>query len=453
MTELQKFEYLGVSLPESILSYKFYGDFEGEIKAIDAYLKRKDIPEALKVRLEVEKTIAKGMKNEYKIKPEEAFSELSVRFEGFTEDKMREMMDSGMLEWRFVKGEKRLSNDYLSALSRKQKELFNTKFDKPTDSPSEKVKLIREVISEMKEKGYASRKIRIRQELRIKKESERVGDKVRVHLPFPLECPEQSEIKLAECSHPCFISEGPQRTVFIETALKEDEVFFVEYEYKITMPYVSLDFEKKTSVPENIPVCEQKPHIVFTPLIKETAREICKGESDPLRKAKRIYDCITENLRYSYMREYQLIENIPEFALTSTVGDCGVMALLFITLCRAEGIPAFWQSGQSVTPLRVGSHDWATFYIEPYGLLHADLSSGEDAAEKNDPERHEFYFGNVCPFRMIANNAFMHEFDPPKKHVRIDPYDNQSGEAEYEDRGLSSKEIYTRKTIVCFETV
>ncbi len=453
MTELQKFEYLGVALPESVLSYKYYGDFDGEIRAIDAYLERPDIPAALRTRLEVERIIANGMKREYSVKPEDAFCELSARFSNFSEEQMQRMMDSRMLEWRFVKGEKRLSNDYLSSLSRKQKELFDKKFEKPTDSPSEKVKLIRAVIAEMKEKGYASRRIRICQGLRIKKEYERIGERVRVHLPFPIECPEQSDIKLLDCSHPHYISEGPQRTVYIETNLCEDEEFFVDYEYTIKLPYVSFDYSKPTTIPEGTEISEEAPHIVFTPLIRETAREICDGETDPLRKAKRIYDFVTGYLRYSYMREYLLIENIPEFALTSTVGDCGVMALLFITLCRAEGIPAFWQSGQSVTPLRVGSHDWATFYIEPYGMLHADLSSGEDAAEKNDPERREFYFGNVCPFRMIANNAFMKEFDPPKKHVRIDPYDNQSGEVEYSDRGLRSGEISTWKKLVSFETL
>ena len=46
-------------------------------------------------------------------------------------------------------------------------------------------------------------------------------------------------------------------------------------------------------------------------------------------------------------------------------GDCGIMALTFITLCRLVGIPARWQSGLSVSPTGVGCHDWAMFYIAP----------------------------------------------------------------------------------------
>lgn len=453
MTELEKFNHLGISLPEAINSYKFYGDFDGEIRAIDAYLNRDDIPEALKVRLRLEKTIARGMKHEYTVTEQEALEELSKRFEGFTREKLCRMMDSGILEWRFIMGEKRLSNFYLSSLSGKLKELFCSKIEKPTDNPTEKVKLIRAAIDEMREKGYAKRRVRIRQELRIVKGSERVGEMIKVHLPFPLECEEQTDISLIACSHPCRVGGEGQRTVYIETALKADEIFFVEYEYTICMKYKKLDFNTKSFVKPDFMTDEQPPHIVFTPLIRETAKEIVKEEKDPLKKAKLIYDYVTKNLRYSYMREYLLIENIPEFALTATVGDCGVMALLFITLCRAVGVPAGWQSGLSVTPLRVGSHDWAKFYIEPYGMLHADLSSGEDAWEKGDMKRHEFFFGNVDPFRMIANNELQTEFDPPKAHCRIDPYDNQSGEAEYADRGLTDPETRTAKILLGFDKI
>ncbi len=453
MTELQKFEYMGVSLPEAILSYKYYGDFDGEIRAIDAYLKREDIPKALKVRLSLERGLAEGMKREYSVTPEEALAALSKRFLNFDMEKLLELMDSGYLEWRFVNGEKRLSDNFLSSLSRKQKELFDTKLEKPTDSPTEKVVLIRKMIAEMKEKGYAARRVRIRQTLRVDKKAERVGEKVRIHMPFPQECNEQTDVKLIASSHPCYISNAEQRTAYIETVLREDELFFIEYEYTIRLEYKRLDFSSPSYLPEGMTHGEEGAHIRFTPLIAKTAEEIVGEEKDPLRQAKLIYDYITNNLRYSYMREYLLIENIPEFALTSTVGDCGVMALLFITLLRAVGIPAFWQSGQSVTPLRVGSHDWATFYIEPYGLLHADLSSGEDAAEKKDSERQEFFFGNVDPFRMIANTELAREFDPPKRHRRIDPYDNQSGECEYEDRGLKAGELHATKKLLAFDSV
>jgi transglutaminase-like putative cysteine protease len=118
-----------------------------------------------------------------------------------------------------------------------------------------------------------------------------------------------------------------------------------------------------------------------------------------------------------------------------------VQALLFIGLCRCAGIPAKWQSGKYVTPESTGNHDWAMFYIEPWGWLFADCSFGGSAYRAGVKERHDFYFGNLDPFRMAANNALLKEFTPAKKHWRIDPYDNQSGEAEYENRGLRRDEL------------
>ena len=45
-------------------------------------------------------------------------------------------------------------------------------------------------------------------------------------------------------------------------------------------------------------------------------------------------------------------------------------------------------------------------------------------------------FGHLDPFRMPANSEYQYDLYPPKQFIRQDPYDNQTGEAEFEDRGL-----------------
>ena len=42
---------------------------------------------------------------------------------------------------------------------------------------------------------------------------------------------------------------------------------------------------------------------------------------------------------------------------------------------------------------------------------------------------------------MVANSELQAEFDPPKQYLRIDPFDNQRGEAEYAERGLLWTEV------------
>ena len=187
---------------------------------------------------------------------------------------------------------------------------------------------------------------------------------------------------------------------------------------------------------------------MFTPLIRAMCQEIVGDETNPLLKAKRIYEYVTDRVRYSYVRRYSTILSIPEYAAVNQKGDCGVQAVLFITLCRCAGVPARWQSGLFAAPYDIGGHDWAQFYVAPYGWLYADLSFGGSAHRLGNEERRAFYFGNLDPFRMPANLAFQHEFIPPKQFMRNDPTDNQYGECEYNDRALTLKEYSCEHTMV-----
>ena len=79
--------------------------------------------------------------------------------------------------------------------------------------------------------------------------------------------------------------------------------------------------------------------------------------------------------------------------------------------------------------------------MEPYGWLFADCSFGGSAWRAGSTLRHDFYFGNLEPFRMPAASDFQQEFSPARKFPRNDPYDNQVGEAEYADRPMEAGEF------------
>ena len=175
------------------------------------------------------------------------------------------------------------------------------------------------------------------------------------------------------------------------------------------------------------------------------------GLSEPLDKAKAFYDFITKNMTYTFMPEYFVLENISEACARNYTGDCGVFALLFITLCRCAEIPACWQSGFCAKPDFCGCHDWARFYIDGPGWLYADPSFGIGSNRIGNEERRRFYFGNLDAYRMVANRAFQADFTPPKEHWRADPYDNQSGEMETAARGLLYSEYERTSEILAFE--
>ena len=153
------------------------------------------------------------------------------------------------------------------------------------------------------------------------------------------------------------------------------------------------------------------------------------------------------------MREYFTIECIPEYCAINLKGDCGVQALLFITLCRMSGIPARWQSGLYATEYYTGCHDWAQFYVAPYGWVFADPSSGGSAWRAGEKERWNYYFGNLDIFRMPANSEIQKEFIPEKKWLRIDPIDNQRGEFEYEDHGLRFSQLDVSQELISMEDI
>ena len=60
-------------------------------------------------------------------------------------------------------------------------------------------------------------------------------------------------------------------------------------------------------------------------------------------------------------------------------------------------------------------------------------------------DRWNFYFGNLDPFRLPANSEYQHDFFVPFRSLRYDPYDNQSGECEYEDSAVPRELFHVRR--------
>jgi len=183
--------------------------------------------------------------------------------------------------------------------------------------------------------------------------------------------------------------------------------------------------------------------VVFTPEIRALSQQIAGSEANPALKAKRFYDWIAENIKYSFAIEYSTIRNISEYCRSKGYGDCGQAALLFITLCRLNGIPARWQSGWNTFPGFKDIHDWTEIYLEPYGWVPVDPYMGVYAmqyADKLSPEqrRHlrDFYFGGLDHYRMAANSDHSQAFSQPKKSMRSDNVDFQRGELEWGEHNI-----------------
>ena len=188
---------------------------------------------------------------------------------------------------------------------------------------------------------------------------------------------------------------------------------------------------------------EQAPHVLFTHKLSDLSKQIVGDETNPYLIARKIFKWISNNTVYSYMVEYSTIRNIPEYIIDRGYGDCGVHALLFIALCRYNGIPARWQSGWYLTPGAKTIHDWAEYYIEPYGWIQCDPDFGVEVynhfkvlPEDKRDELNDFYLHGLDYYRMAANCSQTQKLYPVKNNFRSDIVDFQRGEAETSNQNI-----------------
>jgi len=272
------------------------------------------------------------------------------------------------------------------------------------------------------------------------------GETISAWLPIPRDYPFQSGFELVSASPSVKRTDGassPIRSVFMEAPVQKDKPTEFAITYRYTMNGVCFDpkpGEVRPGDPQDAALKEftgEAPHVVFTPEMRALSQKIVGGETNPCVIAKKCFDWISDNIKYSYAIEYSTIRNISDYCRTKGYGDCGQEALLFITLCRLNGIPARWQSGWNTYPGAKSIHDWSEVYMAPYGWMPVDPYMGIYAMRyctdlKPEQQRYirDFYFGGLDQYRMIANANHNQTLTPAKKSMRSDNVDFQRGELE-----------------------
>jgi transglutaminase-like putative cysteine protease len=274
------------------------------------------------------------------------------------------------------------------------------------------------------------------------------GKTVRAWLPVPRSYPHQKDLRILSSSSP--VKELGADTASIRSAYMEEvaaaghpTVFTLQYAYTAYGVHFRLDENAveraSTSDPNLRQFTAEGPHVLFTDRIRKLSKKIVGPETNPLKIARAIYRWMSDNLLYSYALEYSTIRNISDYCLTKGYGDCGQHALLFITLCRYNGIPARWQSGWYTFPGAKTIHDWAEIFLPPYGWIPVDPDMGVFALRyftslslENRKTLRDFYFGGLEQYRIAANSDYCQELSPPKKFIRSDTVDFQRGEVEYD---------------------
>ncbi len=443
----EKMSALSAPLPEDILKKKWAGDFEDALALIEYRLAHAELTDMMRDRLIIEREILKRLPGEYPIRREDALKMMLERIPDFSEEEFDQLELEGALDYIYIQGKRHYFNRFLRTLLRVNPYVRS----RAGVQPDPENHMLDDTIASLKQNGQERWHIHIRHTMRVRDEFFIPDETYLAHLPIPRVCAQSENIHLIQPDEDAIVApeNQPQRTIAFRRTMHTNAPFFVEYEYDNVMTYVDPLAAPVGAMPvypaENPPcpadLSELPPHICFTPYLRALAKELTGGETNPVRIARRFYDYATTKVKYTFMREYFLVDNGSEYAALNQKGDCGIQALLFITLCRIAGIPARWQSGLYTPADGIGNHDWAQFYAEPFGWLFCDPSFGGSAWRGGNTERWNFYFGNLDPYRMVANAAYQQPFVPDKQHMRIDPYDNQCGECECGARGFTDPEL------------
>lgn len=368
------------------------------------------------------------------------------------ETEIESWREAGVLQSKLIDGEHRYFRNAAANLFRLSKEARERR---PETPPAEKKFALDALIADLNKLAKTADtpaiypvKHRVTYTLTLKEGNPRLkpGATVRAWLPFPQEYRiQQTDVKLLKSEPTDAVvapPKTPQRTIYFEQVVDDKGTppkFVAEYEFTAHAYVPTLDLELVKPYDEESDeyiefTSQRAPHIVFIPEVKKLVKEIVGDETNPLKKAQLIFAWVSENLPWVSEMEYSTIPSLSKKGLAARCGDCGVQNTTFITLCRAAGVPARWQSGFGTKPGQENMHDWAEIYVEPWGWLPADASYG--TRKSDDPAVRDFFCGHMDPYRFIVNLDYGRELHPPKTSFRSEPIDFQRGEVEIDGHNL-----------------
>lgn len=137
------------------------------------------------------------------------------------------------------------------------------------------------------------------------------------------------------------------------------------------------------------------------------SQDVTAGETDPLKKARAIYEHILATMKYDYKSASpRLGEGDSDFVCDYRMGDCTDLHSYFISLARTQGIPVLHEYGYGIggvplpsplpTEAKITSyHCYACIYQPDYGWIPVDASDGIRWVDHERPDLRDYQFGNL----------------------------------------------------------
>jgi transglutaminase-like putative cysteine protease len=426
------------------------GKFKEAAASLAKALDGKSLTGSERKKLEFELDRLERIKKDFPYSAQELFNELKGSVKNLTREEFDHWVKEGRFDSREIDGERRFMSSSMSNLFFRYPELNPRRTPPKVTAELEKFRLetvrtIKKAALDENKPYVLPKRFHVTMTVTAKPTAAPAEETIRAWLPIPRRYPFQDEFELISTSSKVLHIEeenSPIRSLYLEQPAKKDQstAFKVEYNYTTYGVYFAVNPADVRACPEDSnlkPFLGEAPHVVFTPEIKALSEKIVGNETNPYLKAKKCYDWIANQIKYSYAIEYSTIRNISDYCRTKQYGDCGQEAFLFITLCRLNGVPARWQTGWNTCPGDKTIHDWSEIYIAPYGWMPVDPYMGifsmryaNTLTPEQKKEVRDFYFGGLDWYRMAANSDHNQTLTPPKRTMRSDDVDFQRGELE-----------------------
>jgi transglutaminase-like putative cysteine protease len=427
------------------------GDFKAAAGLLTNALGNQALSVADRKELEFELDRLARIKLDFPYTKDSLFADLKKSVKGLTASEYNQWVNEGRFDSREIDGKRYFMSSSVSNLFFRYPELYARHLPPVNTADVEKrhwetCLAIQKAALAEKKPYVLPKRFQTTMTVTANADAAPAGETVRAWLPIPREYPFQTGFELVSASPAVKRVDdrlSPIRAAYFEQPAVKGRKTEFKLSYDYTVHGVWFDLK-----PEDVRPCDtndaalreftrEAPHIQFTPELRALSQQIAGDETNPCVKAKKFYDWIADNIKYSYAIEYSTIRNISDYCHSRGYGDCGQEALLLMTLCRLNGIPARWQSGWNTFPGAKSIHDWSEIYIAPYGWVPVDPYMGIYAtryATTLKPEQRrqirDFYFGGLDQYRMIANADHEQVLNPPKQTMRSDDVDFQRGELE-----------------------
>jgi transglutaminase-like putative cysteine protease len=250
------------------------------------------------------------------------------------------------------------------------------------------------------------------------------GEKIRVWIPVA-HPDDYQEVKIvsAKGDLPLKItseSKYGNQIYYAETASAQPELHFdIEYEV-IRHERVALRQTDARNIPVSLTSEEKQqdlqPDILVpvTGLPADLAARVTQGKTQPLEKARAIYDYVFTTMRYDKSGTGWGHGDVL-YACDAKKGNCTDFHSLFIAMARSQGIPARFEIGFPIPPDKhsaevAGYHCWSDFYIDGKGWIPVDISE----AWKH-PEKRDYFFGSHDANRVQFSMGRDLRLNPPQE--------------------------------------